>query len=339
MNILLVNCSPVKNGATAEIIKTAAGFLNNGNEVKTICIDDYNINYCKGCRSCHTTAECVQSDDVTAVLEEFDHADIIVCVSPSYWADIPGQFKAFIDRCTPWCNTHEPYAKLKNGKRGYAIALRTGSTMRECSRIIESIEHFYGHLEITPSGSLGLCSVEYKEAVAARTGEIREFCDKILNPCPKEQPIFKAKLFSELTAAEIYEILKARSKVFQFEQNIRYLDEDDVDYNSLHCFFEENGQVTAYLRAYLDGENIKLGRVLTITHGKGLGKELMIRAIKAARKRLGSRTVIMDAQKHAEGFYQKLGFVTTSGEFLEERIVHVKMELNVPEEERRHNGS
>jgi multimeric flavodoxin WrbA len=39
-------------------------------------------------------------------------ADIVVSVSPSYWADIPGQFKVFIDRCTPWCNTHEPHAKL-----------------------------------------------------------------------------------------------------------------------------------------------------------------------------------------------------------------------------------
>ncbi len=53
-------------------------------------------------------------------------------------------------------------------------------------------------------------------------------------------------------------------------------------------------------------------------------------SIKAARDRLGSRTVIIDAQKHAEGFYKKLGFVTTSGEFLEEGIVHVKMELVVP---------
>lgn len=332
MKILSVNCSPVKDGATAEITKTAASFLSSGGEVKSICIDDYNINYCKGCRSCHTTAECVQNDDVPAVLGELDLADIIICVSPSYWADIPGQFKAFIDRCTPWCNTHEPYAKLKSGKRGYTIALRTGSSMRECYKIIESIEHFYGHLGITPGGSLGLCSVEYKEAVAARTDEIRAFCDMILNrKAAEDQPLFKAKLFSELTATEIYEILKARSKVFQFEQNIKYLDEDDVDYNSLHCFFEENGQVMAYLRAFPDGENIKMGRVLTITHGQGHGKRLMELSIKAAQKRFGSRPIIMDAQKHAEGFYKKLGFVTTSEEFPEEGIVHIKMKLDAHE--------
>ncbi len=144
----------------------------------------------------------------------------------------------------------------------------------------------------------------------------------------EEKPLFKAKLFSQLTPVELYEILKARSVVFQSEQNIKYLDEDDVDYNALHCFFEENGKVTAYLRAFPENENIRIGRVLTITRGKGDGQRIMKRGIKAARERFGLRTVVIDAQKHAEGFYQKLGFITTSDEFLEEGIIHVKMELN-----------
>lgn len=139
---------------------------------------------------------------------------------------------------------------------------------------------------------------------------------------------FKAKLFSELTAAEIYEILKVRAQVFQMEQNIHYLDEDDVDYDSLHCFFEENGQVTAYLRAFPDNGKIRVGRVLTITRGQGHGRRLMDLSVQAARERFGALDIIMDAQKHAEGFYKKLGFVTTSGEFLEEGIVHVEMVLS-----------
>lgn len=138
---------------------------------------------------------------------------------------------------------------------------------------------------------------------------------------------FKAKLFGELTAAEMYEILKARSWVFQLEQNIRYLDEDDTDYDSLHCFFEENRQVAAYLRAFPDNGKIHFGRVLTITRGLGHGRLLMARSVEAARERFGKLAIIMDAQKHAEGFYKKLGFVTTSDEFLEEGIVHVAMEL------------
>ena len=125
MNALVINCCPVKNGATAEIVRIVSERLS----AKSICIDDYDFAFCKGCRSCHTTARCVQSDDIDRIMEELEAADVIVCVSPSYWADIPGQFKAFIDRCTPWCNTHEPHASLSGGKKGYAIALRTGPSM------------------------------------------------------------------------------------------------------------------------------------------------------------------------------------------------------------------
>lgn len=179
MNILVINCSPVRNGATAEIVNMVSANLRSGNDVRTVCIDDYEIHLCRGCRSCHTTAKCFRQDDVEKIMAEYAWAERIVAVSPSYWADVPGQFKVFIDRCTPWCNTHEPHAKLAAGKKGYAIALRTGPGMPECERIISTIEHFHGHLEIESCGSLGLCSVACREDAVSRDQEIREFCKVI----------------------------------------------------------------------------------------------------------------------------------------------------------------
>ncbi len=179
MNALVMNCSPVKTGATAEIVKIVSEQMSHRYHTKSICIDDYDFDFCKGCRSSHTTAKCMQQDDIDLIIKEYEWADILVLVAPSYWADIPGQFKAFIDRCTPWCNTHEPHAAVSKGKKGYVIALRTGPSIGECNRIIESIEHFYGHMEIARCGSLGLCSVECKEAVEQRKEEIIEFCNKV----------------------------------------------------------------------------------------------------------------------------------------------------------------
>lgn len=181
MKALVINCSPVRNGATAEIVSIISGELKSRYDTKCICIDDYGFAFCKGCRSCHMTAECVMDDApvIKDIMREFDEANIIVSVSPSYWADIPGQYKSFIDRCTPWCNTHEPHASIKPGKKGYAVALRTGPNMPECERLIGSIEHFYGHLEIECMGHLGLTSVEFKEDAAARKEEILEFCKDI----------------------------------------------------------------------------------------------------------------------------------------------------------------
>ena len=178
MKALIINCSPVRTGATAEIVRLVSEQLSNRYSVKSICIDDYTFAFCKGCRSCHNTAKCVMNDAgvIENIMREYDEADIIVSVSPSYWADIPGQFKAFIDRCTPWCNTHEPHASIKSAEKGYAIALRTGPNMPECERIIGSIEQFYGHLEIESVGHLGLTSIENKADVEPRKQEVIEFC-------------------------------------------------------------------------------------------------------------------------------------------------------------------
>jgi multimeric flavodoxin WrbA len=121
IKVLLINCSPVKNGATSEIINVVNSLLNTINDIRNICIDDYEIKFCKGCRTCHKTAKCIHNDDVLRVIEEYNRADIIISVAPSYWADIPGQFKVFIDRCTPWCNTHEPHATIGHGKKNSCI--------------------------------------------------------------------------------------------------------------------------------------------------------------------------------------------------------------------------
>ncbi len=139
------------------------------------------------------------------------------------------------------------------------------------------------------------------------------------------------KKFDELTTTELYEILKARAEIFIMEQNINYQDMDDIDYNSLHCFIKEGDKVIAYLRAFYKSEDksvVKIGRVLTLEHGKGIGRIMLEASIPAIKEKMQCDKIYIEAQKHAIGFYEKFGFVTTSGEFLEEGIIHVAMELN-----------
>ena len=143
---------------------------------------------------------------------------------------------------------------------------------------------------------------------------------------------FQTKFFDELDTKELYEILKSRAEIFILEQNIQYVDMDNIDYKSLHCFLVENDRVIGYLRAfYQDNEKdiVKVGRVLTLHHGRGIGKELMQESIKAIKEKMNCQKIVMDAQKHAIGFYEKLGFQVMSNEFLEEGIVHVVMEKKV----------
>lgn len=141
---------------------------------------------------------------------------------------------------------------------------------------------------------------------------------------------FVSKEFSKLTTTELYEILKSRAEIFLLEQGIVCQDMDDVDYESMHYFFAEGKRVIAYLRAFIcDKENnyVKIGRVLTLEHKKGLGSELMKKSIADINERINPSKIIVSAQKQAAGFYEKMGFVPVSGEYLEEGIVHIKMEL------------
>ena len=140
----------------------------------------------------------------------------------------------------------------------------------------------------------------------------------------------KSKLFHELSTNELYEILKARAEIFVVEQNCVYQDLDGKDIDSLHIFHEEDGKVTAYLRAYMkDDETVQMGRVLTLNHGKGLGGRLLKEGIEEIREKMHPKRIYIEAQCHAVGFYEREGFRVTSDEFLEDGIPHVQMTLEL----------
>lgn len=141
-----------------------------------------------------------------------------------------------------------------------------------------------------------------------------------------------AKNFNELTTTELYEILKARAEIFIMEQQVKYQDMDDIDYKSLHCFFMEDNKVVAYLRAFYNDDEktvVQIGRVLTLKHGNGVGRDLLEKSIVVIKERMKCKKIYMHAQKHAIGFYEKFGFKVTSDEFMEEGIVHNAMELEI----------
>ena len=143
---------------------------------------------------------------------------------------------------------------------------------------------------------------------------------------------FVCKSFQELTTVELYEILKARAEIFVVEQNCVYQDLDDIDYRSLHFFYEENGKILAYLRVFEKDSSsrmVQIGRVLTVTHGKGLGGKLLKNAISQIKSYMNPAYIYIEAQCYAVEFYEKSGFCVSSEEFLEDGIPHVQMLLEI----------
>ncbi len=139
------------------------------------------------------------------------------------------------------------------------------------------------------------------------------------------------KFFEELSTAELFEIVRSRFEIFVLEQNMHCREFDDTDYTALHGFLEKDGTVMAYLRLFeTEAGVVKIGRVLSLVHGVGLGRQLMLAAIEKAKERFECRKIIVHAQKRAEGFYQKLGFKTVSESYMEDGVLHVTMELQTP---------
>ena len=55
----------------------------------------------------------------------------------------------------------------------------------------------------------------------------------------------------------------------------------------------------------------------------------MQKTLEYIKENMPCNKVCLHSQKHAEGFYKKFGFKTTSPEFSEEGIPHVAMELKL----------
>ena len=150
--------SPHHDGSCAMLIDTLIqGMTEAGVRCKKYCIGELRIHYCIGCKNCYESGECFQNDDVVQIVEDMRSSDVVVMAAPSYWAGVPGQLKTFFDRCTPYGNT-DP--NLPCPIKGIAIAVRAGVRAAENELILDSLEHFMGHMGIRTLRRISVCETD-----------------------------------------------------------------------------------------------------------------------------------------------------------------------------------
>lgn len=140
--------------------------------------------------------------------------------------------------------------------------------------------------------------------------------------------ILRKKRFGELTAEELYAVLRLRVSVFVVEQKCPYMELDDLDQAAIHVWLEDEHGIQAYLRILdrgVENENVAIGRVIAVKRRCGLGSRILREGIRAAKELLGADKIYLEAQTYARGFYEKQGFRQVSGEFLLDGIPHVRM--------------
>ncbi|QGP91108.1 NADPH-dependent FMN reductase [Neomoorella glycerini] len=124
--------SPHKNGNTARVVKQIlTGAQSKGATTEIFYLYDYNIKPCLGCRYCEEKNVCkIVDDDVPLLHRAIRESNAIVLGTPTYYGDITGQFKQFVDRCYPFCkivtdgkNKMEFYSIIPERKLGILVAV------------------------------------------------------------------------------------------------------------------------------------------------------------------------------------------------------------------------
>ena len=104
--------------ADSSCLRLAAAFVEgataDGNECVTMSLHELRrIDPCRACYGCLRTGKCVVQDDMQKLYPEFDRADMVVFVSPLYYATLPAQALAVVNRLYPYWIDGIRYPKLK----------------------------------------------------------------------------------------------------------------------------------------------------------------------------------------------------------------------------------
>ncbi|RLA78866.1 MAG: flavodoxin family protein [Deltaproteobacteria bacterium] len=98
MRVVGINGSPNKRGTYFLLQKTLEEVEKSGADTTLINLVDFNILPCKGCDKCVKGKECPQDDDVGKILEKLESSDAIIIATPTYWGNVSGILKNFMDR-------------------------------------------------------------------------------------------------------------------------------------------------------------------------------------------------------------------------------------------------
>ena len=129
-----------------------------------------------------------------------------------------------------------------------------------------------------------------------------------------------------LTAQDVYAIWTIRDVVFALEQHAEDIDADGLDLraDTDHLGLADHAGITSYLRVFVGDDGTRhVGRVCTRRDRRGTG--LSGRLVGEVSSLWGDSELVLNAQAHLEGWYERFGYTRTGDNFDEAGIPHVPM--------------
>ncbi|GGH83935.1 putative GNAT family N-acyltransferase [Pullulanibacillus pueri] len=121
--------------------------------------------------------------------------------------------------------------------------------------------------------------------------------------------------------------LTVRKTVFVEEQQVPMeLEVDEHEKSAVHFVIYHEKHPVGAGRIRIKGQTAKVERICVLKEARGqnIGLALMQRIEHVALEK-GLKTLVLHAQTHAQGFYEKLGYKVTSDLFYDANIPHVEM--------------
>ena len=146
MKVLGLSGSMRREGNTTQLIKVILQRCKDaGIKTEFVSLAGKKIMPCLGCEKCKKEKWCInKTDDWDAVVKKVLDCDVLVIGSPTYYYDVGGQIKNFIDR------TYSLYHDRKlAGRKGVAVAVHAN---KGAVRTIQTLEGFLSSHEFASLG-------------------------------------------------------------------------------------------------------------------------------------------------------------------------------------------
>jgi multimeric flavodoxin WrbA len=187
--ILTVLGSPRGRGNSetlADMVRArlSEAFSFNGETVRLCKIT---VAPCIGCGGCEKTGMCVVKDDMIALYDKIDRADLLFLASPTYFYGVSAQLKAFIDRGQArWSRKYLLKERCRTGdtRAGYLLctAATHGKRLFEGSELVA--KSFFDGVDIPYGGACLIRGVDERGAVQDNPeidAQVESFANTIIN--------------------------------------------------------------------------------------------------------------------------------------------------------------
>jgi len=133
--------------------------------------------------------------------------------------------------------------------------------------------------------------------------------------------------WTDLSTAQLYELLRFRQAIFVVEQASPYADLDGRDAEAQHLLVRRGAELIGCLRLIAPDPLVRIGRVAVKPEerGHGLARAMMQAALQRAAEVYPHRDVGLSAQTYLVPFYQSFEFVAVSAPYDDCGVPHIDM--------------